>query len=369
MDAAPASPAAPAAAPAPPTRDPVCGMEVDPAGPPGGTVERGRYRYHFCSEGCRGRFEAEPERFFAYDPVCHMEVNPKAPKGGQWEHQGTTYFFCNPKCLAKFSADPATYLARKPGEPAPPPPAPAAPPGAEVVWVCPMCPEVRERTPVPCPTCGMGLEPLVVGGMPSAEEPPNPEYVSMSRRFWWGLAPTLALLAVAMGDMAAGMALSHRLGPRAFGLLQAALAAPVVLVGGWPFFERAWVSLRTWKRARGSNWPAFSTNISRARWLSGATRARSRTWLDSAPAAIGTTKARVSKTGINAFVILISVIVFIVSALSKQYTRGGSTTPAPMTAQPEPADEQDPLYGHQPQDDPAPGLVTGRTAAETGQLD
>jgi len=247
----PTSPATPgpqasAAAP-PPTRDPVCGMEVDPAAPAGGTVERGRYRYHFCSAGCRTRFEAEPERFFAYDPVCHMEVNPKAPKGGQWDLDGTSYFFCNPRCLAKFSADPASYLARKPGEPAPAAPPPAAPPGAEVVWVCPMCPEVKEKTPVPCPTCGMGLEPMVVGGMPSAEEPPNPEYLSMSRRFWWGLAPTLALLGVAMGDMVAGMALQHATGFRAFGLLQAALAAPVVLVGGWPFFERAWLSIRTWK--------------------------------------------------------------------------------------------------------------------------
>ncbi len=248
MEPTATAPATPGASPPPPpTRDPVCGMDVDPAAPPGGTVERGRYRYHFCSEGCRARFEAEPERWFAYDPVCHMEVNPRAPKGGQWDFQGTTYYFCNPKCLAKFSADPAPFLARKPGEPAPPPPPPAAPPGAEVVWVCPMCPEVREQTPVPCPTCGMGLEPLVVGGMPSAEEPPNPELENMSRRFWWGLAPTLLLLGVAMGDMAAGMALRHAMGFRAFAWLQLALAAPVVLWGGWPFFERAWQSLRTWK--------------------------------------------------------------------------------------------------------------------------
>jgi Cu+-exporting ATPase len=93
----------------------------------------------------------------------------------------------------------------------------------------------------------MALEPLVVGGMPSAEEPANPELENMGRRFWWGLAPTLALLGVAMGDMAAGMRLSHAMGPRPFALLQLALAAPVVLWGGWPFFERAWLSLRTWK--------------------------------------------------------------------------------------------------------------------------
>ena len=232
--------------PAPPTRDPVCGVDVDPASPPGGTVERGRYRYHFHDAACRARFEAEPERYFAHDPVCHMEVNPRSPRGGQLDHAGQTWFFCSSKCLAKFSADPATYLARQPGEPAAVAP-PAAPPGAEVVWVCPMDPEVREKSPVPCPICGMGLEPLVVGGLPSAEEPPNPELTSMTRRFWWGLLPTLALLGLAMGDMAAGMPLQHGLGFRAFALLQLALSAPVVLVGGWPFFERAWLSIRTWK--------------------------------------------------------------------------------------------------------------------------
>jgi Cu+-exporting ATPase len=176
-----------------------------------------------------------------------MSVDAAAPRGGRWEHQGVTYAFCNSKCRARFSMDPATYLARPPGPPAPAMAPPAAPAGAEVVWVCPMDPEVREKSPIPCPICGMGLEPLVVGGMPSAEEPPNPELSSMTRRFWWGLAPTLALLAVAMGDMAAGMRLQHALGFRTFALLQLALSAPVVLVGGWPFFERAWLSLRTWK--------------------------------------------------------------------------------------------------------------------------
>ncbi|MFT3915505.1 MAG: YHS domain-containing protein [Anaeromyxobacteraceae bacterium] len=253
-------PAAAPAAPPPPTRDPVCGMDVDPASPPGGTVKRGRYAYHFCSDACRARFEAEPEKYFAIDPVCGMEVNPKAPKGGQLELLGKTWFFCNPKCLAKFEATPEPYLEHGPGW-KPPGVGPLIPsvgprsgpesrdelPGSTVVWVCPMCPEVKEKTPVPCPTCGMGLEPLVVGGMPSAEEPPNPELVDMTRRFWRGLAPTAVLLAVAMGDMATGMSIRHAIGFRAFAWLQLALAAPVVLWGGRPFFERAWRSILTWK--------------------------------------------------------------------------------------------------------------------------
>jgi Cu+-exporting ATPase len=233
-------------APPVPTRDPVCGAEVDRERPPGGTVQRGRHAYAFCSGGCRERFVAEPERWFAIDPVCGMEVNPKAPRGGELARGGRTFFFCNPRCRERFSADPEPFLARGPGGTARAAPA-AAPPGAEVVWVCPMDPEVRERTPVPCPICGMALEPLAVGGMPSAEEPPNPELENMTRRFRLGLLPALAVLGVAMGDMVADGALRHALGFRAFALLQLALAAPVVLWGGWPFLERAWRSIRTWK--------------------------------------------------------------------------------------------------------------------------
>jgi len=235
---------APAAA-QPPPRDPVCGMLVDPDHPAGGTVERGRYRYHFCSERCRQAFEAEPERWFAVDPVCGMEVNPRSPKGGSFEHGGRAFFFCNPKCRSKFASDPEPYLRHGPGGTPKAAPPPAAPPGGEVVWVCPMDPEVREKEPVPCPICGMALEPLVVGGMPSIDER-NPELENMSRRFWLGLAPAAVVLALAMSHwLPAGWSADHVLGSRANAWIQLALAAPVVLWGGWPFFERAWLSLRT----------------------------------------------------------------------------------------------------------------------------
>jgi len=249
MDMKQSAPAAATAAPPLPTRDPVCGMDVDRENPPGGIVERGRYVYHFCSEACRARFVAEPEKYFALDPVCGMEVNPKAPKGGSHVHAGNTFYFCSPKCLAKFSAEPEKFLSAQPSgmamHGAQPPAPPVAPPGAKVWWVCPMDPEVKEEQPVPCPICGMALEPLVEGGAISAEEPPNPELANMSRRFWWGLAPAVGLLAMAMGDMAADMAVRHAMGFRTFALLQLALATPVVLWGGWPFFERAWLSLST----------------------------------------------------------------------------------------------------------------------------
>ena len=220
-------------------------MLVDPEHPAGGTVERGRYRYHFCSEKCRKAFEQEPERYFALDPVCGMEVNPKSPKGGSFEHEGRTFHFCNMKCLAKFQADPRRFLVRGPGEMPSPAPPPTPPPGGEVVWVCPMDPEVREKEPVPCPICGMALEPLVVGGMPSADQR-NPELENMSRRLWIGLAPALAVLVLAMSHaLPAEASADHLLGPRVNAWLQLLLSVPVVLWGGWPFFERAWLSLKT----------------------------------------------------------------------------------------------------------------------------
>ncbi|HEX7623318.1 MAG TPA: HAD-IC family P-type ATPase, partial [Anaeromyxobacteraceae bacterium] len=237
--------AAPAAPASPPPRDPVCGMVVDPDRPAGGTVARGRYRYHFCSDRCRQAFLAEPERYFAVDPVCGMEVNPKSPRGGAWEHQGHGYFFCSMKCLAKFQAGPEPYLAHGPGgmpkEAAPP----APPPGGEVVWVCPMDPEVREKAPVPCPICGMALEPLVVGGMPSLDAK-NPELDDMTRRLWLGLAPAAVVLVLGMSHwLPVAWSADHLLGPRVNAWLQLAFSAPVVLWGGWPFFERAWLSLKT----------------------------------------------------------------------------------------------------------------------------
>ena len=216
-----------------------------------GAPARGRrparaLRYHFCSTRCRARFEADPLQFIAIDPVCGMEVNPHAAEGrpARARRAGAT-------TSATRSASPGSppirgHLAHGPGgsrRPPPPSRRRAARWSGSARWI----PEVREQKPVPCPICGMALEPLVVGGMPSAEEPPNPELANMSRRFWLGLAPAAAVLALAMGDMLLGDPLRHRLGFRGFALLQLALATPVVLWGGWPFFERAWLSVRTWK--------------------------------------------------------------------------------------------------------------------------
>jgi P-type Cu+ transporter len=187
---------------------------------------------------------AAPET--AIDPVCGMTVSVAAPKGGSWVHGGRSFYFCNPRCMARFQAAPEEWLAKGPPRRDAPGPAapPAAPPGAQVWWVCPMDPEVKEKEPIPCPICGMALEPLVEGG--AAADAPNPEYLNMSRRLRWGLAPTVAVLLLAMSHwLPMALTADHLLGWRPNALLQLVLSAPVVIGGGWPFFERAWISLRT----------------------------------------------------------------------------------------------------------------------------
>ncbi|MRG91749.1 heavy metal translocating P-type ATPase [Polyangium spumosum] len=176
------------------------------------------------------------------DPVCGMMVTPGAARGGSHEHAGTTYWFCNPRCKEKFAADPEKFLAPK-VEAKPEPPAAKveekAPAGT--IYTCPMDPEVRQDKPGSCPICGMALEPLAVV---TAEEPPNPELVSMTRRFWVSAALSLPLLVMAMGPMLLpGYRWSHGLPYQAW--IELLLATPVVLWGGLPFFERGWTSLRT----------------------------------------------------------------------------------------------------------------------------
>ncbi|MEO2089201.1 MAG: copper-translocating P-type ATPase, partial [Gemmataceae bacterium] len=109
-----------------------------------------------------------------------------------------------------------------------------------VEYTCPMHPQIVRDAPGSCPLCGMALEPRTV----TAEEGPNPELADMSRRFWVGLALTLPIFVLAMGDMIPGKPLHHLLDMTAMNWVQLALATPVVFWCGWPFFERAWLSVR-----------------------------------------------------------------------------------------------------------------------------
>ena len=152
------------------------------------------------------------------DPVCHMRVDPTTARFIH-QHEGKTYSFCCQGCRDKFRADPGKYLGV-----AAAPPAPAKP---GVPYTCPMHPEVRQMGPGACPKCGMALEPVEV----TASEEPNAELAEMSRRFWISLALTVPVLA---RSMASGRVVTW---------VQLALATPVVIWGGRPFFERGWASI------------------------------------------------------------------------------------------------------------------------------
>ncbi|HTQ40253.1 MAG TPA: heavy metal translocating P-type ATPase [Pirellulales bacterium] len=192
------------------------------------------------------------------DPVCGMLIDP-ARAAGKFEYQGQTYYFCNPGCLKKFQAQPDVYLSSVPVASGPqlsvlqpargiavhalhPHPSPL-PKGegakASVQFTCPMHPEVRQNGPGSCPICGMALEPqnVIVG------EEANPELADMSRRFWISMALSAPLLVVAMLDMLPGMPLQHWFGAATLRWIEFALATPVVLWAGLPFFQRGWQSV------------------------------------------------------------------------------------------------------------------------------
>jgi len=163
------------------------------------------------------------------DPVCGMTVAPGGPH--RHEHGGETYAFCSARCLEKFRAEPARYLKPRAS------PAPLRPARA---YTCPMHPEVVRGEPGSCPICGMALEP--VSGVADEQ---NPELADMTRRFWVSLALTVPVFAIAMAEMLPGSPLSAGVAPATLTWIQLALATPVVLWGGWPFFVRGGDSLRT----------------------------------------------------------------------------------------------------------------------------
>ena len=243
--------------------DPICGMTVDPATAAGSHDHRG-LSYYFCGLSCLERFKVDPERALqpqlvspakpttrkplpmmqpapvatdaaAIDPVCGMTVQP-ATAAGSYEYQGKTYYFCATSCLTKFRIDPIHYLT-PPEERAPR--VMPVPSGGVVEYICPMDPEVLETQPGACRICGMALEPKVV----SLEDERNPELEDMSRRFWICLGPSLLVMFLAMVDMIPGLSLPDVLTGSARNWAQWLLATPVVLWGGWPFFQRGWASV------------------------------------------------------------------------------------------------------------------------------
>ena len=210
------------------TRDPVCGMEVSPSsGKP--SLEHLGQRYHFCCEGCLGKFTAAPADYVeAKDPVCGMTVQ-RATARYLARHDGQRFYFCSGHCQARFEASPEEHLGPR-SEPEP------APEG--VKYTCPMDPEIVRDAPGDCPVCGMALEPM----MPTADAGPNPELADFRRRLWIGAPLGLATLVLEMGGHL-GLPMAEWLGPLLHVWLQFLLATPVVAWVALPFFKRGWSSV------------------------------------------------------------------------------------------------------------------------------
>ncbi|MDP9172341.1 MAG: cadmium-translocating P-type ATPase [Planctomycetota bacterium] len=214
-----------------------------------------------------------------------MEID-SATASGKSEYRGTTFFFCSKSCKAKFDADPELY-STKPRTAAPSCSHCQAIPNAKIgiiepskragaTYTCPMHPEVVQNAPGDCPKCGMALEPMIplapvtkpeytcpmhpeivrnepglcpICGMAleartiASIEEKNPELRDMSRRLWVSVVLSAPVLLMGMADLIPGQPLGRVISMQFAQWLQLALATPVVLWGGWPFFVRGWRSI------------------------------------------------------------------------------------------------------------------------------
>jgi P-type Cu+ transporter len=256
-------------------RDPVCGMTVDAARAAGTHAYEG-LAYYFCSRSCHDKFKRSPQTFVSEpspelhrDPVCGMDVSPKTAAGVE-QHDGRTYYFCSKSCHERFRDNPRQFLTTSPGRPNSPAqqteveytcpmdpevrqvgpgtcpkcgmalePAMPSVPQSRVEYTCPMHPEIIRSEPGSCPICGMALEPREVTG-----EEVNPELADMTRRFWISAALTAPIVLLMVSELIPSDPIKHWLGSGPSLWLQFALATPVVLWGGWPFFERGWLSVK-----------------------------------------------------------------------------------------------------------------------------
>jgi P-type Cu+ transporter len=219
--------------------DPICGMTVEPSTAAAKHVHNGQ-TYYFCSQHCLAKFKEDPDKFL------------KSPASGHSAHgQGHAHEHVAAHAPQLAKTEPGTYLcpmdpeirAAKPG-PCPKcgmalePAAPSAP-SIKTEYVCPMHPEIVRSEPGSCPICGMALEPRTV----TLEEEANPELVDMTRRFWLGVVLSAPIAFLAMSDMIPGQPVQRMVSPQLLNWLQLALATPVVLWCGWPFFQRGWASI------------------------------------------------------------------------------------------------------------------------------
>jgi P-type Cu+ transporter len=241
-------------------------MTVDPEKAPA-KIEHAGTTYYFCCAGCAGKFRADPEKYL------HAGTLPgnEAPALALVQLGGLSTAAKTHPASSRASGS-SVADSSKPA----PVPANAAGASAACVYTCPMDPEIRRDKPGPCPKCGMALEPAIpqasatrveytcpmhpqivrdgpgscpICGMAleprtvSAKDEEDPELASMTRRFWISVALTVPVLALGMSDMIPGQPVDRLLSVRAMGWLEFLLATPVVVWGGWPFFERGWASI------------------------------------------------------------------------------------------------------------------------------
>jgi len=214
-------------------RDAVCGMNVDPD-KAAAKVEHALKTYYFCAPACAERFQQAPETYLsdsenrgasgllslqmpAPSSRTGAAVAPAPQSAGHSAHH---------RPAAHNEIHPAASSATR---------APATANPTQARYTCPMHPQIVQLGPGACPICGMALEPLDV----LAEVDADPEYDSMRLRFWVSAALSVPVLLIAM----LGETMGLRLAPATRNWIELALATPVVLWGGWPFFQRFWASL------------------------------------------------------------------------------------------------------------------------------
>jgi len=255
--------------------DPVCGMQVD---------DDSEFKHHyqdaeyiFCSDHCLQKFIAAPTQFThsasLKDPVCGMDVDETSEQHIEIENQH--YYFCSDNCLQKFKKNPEQYIHPQehstecadgscdldvglvqftcPMHPEIVEDHPGSCPKcgmaleamgvpvAKTQYTCPMHPEIIRDEPGSCPKCGMALEAMTV----TAEEDTT-ELDDMSRRFWLSSVLSVPVFLLAMVADIFPSLLPTGLSMQSVQWTEFALATPVVLWGGWPFYVRAVQSVKTW---------------------------------------------------------------------------------------------------------------------------
>jgi Cu+-exporting ATPase len=183
---------------------------------------------------------ADAKSSLVKDPVCGMSVDPATAKH-KAEHGGATYHFCSAGCRENFVAEPMRFVgaASTVADRAHRARLQSQNPASGAIYTCPMHPQIRQVHPGNCPICGMALEPEIAAPV----EGPSAELMDMTRRFWIALVLSIPVFALEMGGHLAG--LNAALPEALSNWIQLALATPVALWAGWPFFERAWASLKT----------------------------------------------------------------------------------------------------------------------------